>query len=812
MRILKKITKWITLFFKQVGRSITRFRWRNLTWQRLVRWTGFTTAIGFALLLILFFSVREGLFGKLPAKEELQNISNFNASEVYSYDSILLGKYYIENRTNTTFENISPYIKDALIATEDVRFYQHDGIDKRSLARVIIKSILLQDESSGGGSTLTQQLAKNLFPRQNYRFLSLPINKVKEAIIASRLEQIYSKEEILTLYLNTVPFGGNVFGIEAATKRFFNKSARKINPEEAAVLVGMLKATTSYSPRLYPERARGRRNVVLGQMVKYGYLPKEEADSLKALPLKLDYHYATHNDGLAPYFREKLRHELDRWFREHPKEDGSSYNLYTDGLRIYTTLDARVQRFAEKAVADHMKDLQATFFQHWKERKPWGNQTDILTRAMRRSKRYKSLVADGKSEEEIMAIFHQPIPMTVFTWDGEVEKVMSPMDSIAYYQMFLNAGFLAVRPDNGHIKAWVGGINHKYFQYDHVLATRQVGSTFKPIVYAAALENGEDPCEYISNEQRTYEEYKGWSPRNADNVYEGSYSMEGALSKSINTITVELMMRTGIDHVADVAHRMGVQHKIPQEPSIALGTADLSLYEMLSVYTTIVNHGVHVAPVYLLRVEDQHGNVLFNFYDKPEIRRALDRQTADMMIEMMKSVVDSGSASRLRYRYGLRNDIIGKTGTTQSHADGWFIGATPALVAGAWVGGEDPLIRFRTLSLGQGGNTALPIWALFMQQVNQEKTLQKVAYARFPQPSPDILERLDCPFYQDPEEEKGLLERLFSRDDDKQGKEKDEQVAEQTRKPNTSPTQQRRKKQKKKLVDVLKDIFGSNNE
>lgn len=796
------------MFFKRSMRRLRHFRWHDLTWQRLLRWFGFAIFTCFALLLLLFFSVREGLLGKLPSKEELQNINNFNASEVYSYDSALLGKYYIENRTNTTFENISSYIKDALIATEDIRFYQHEGIDKRSLARVIIKSILLQDESSGGGSTITQQLAKNLFPRRDYRFLSLPINKVKEAIIASRLEETYSKEELLTLYLNTVPFGGNVFGIEAATKRFFNKSARNINPEEAAVLVGMLKATTSYNPRLYPDRAKSRRNVVLGQMVKYGYLPKDKADSLKALPLALDYHYYTHNDGLAPYFREKLRHELDRWFREHPKEDGSFYNLYTDGLKIYTTLDARVQQFSEKAVSEHMKNLQTTFFQHWKDRKPWGKQDNILKQAMRRSKRYKSLVAAGKTEEEIEAIFNQPIPMIVFTWDGEVEKNMSPMDSIAYYQMFLNAGFLAVRPDNGHIKAWVGGINHKYFKYDHVLATRQVGSTFKPIVYAAALENGEEPCEYISNEQRVYEEYEGWSPRNSDNEYEGSYSMEGALTKSINTVTVELMMRTGIDRVIDLAHRMGIGSKLPHEPSIALGTADLSLYEMLSVYTTIVNHGVHVKPVYLLRVEDQHGNVLFNFYDKPEIRRALDRQTADIMIQMMKSVVDSGTANRLRYRYGLRNDIIGKTGTTQSHADGWFIGATPALVAGAWVGGQNPLVRFRTLSLGQSSNTALPIWALFMQQVNQEKALQKVAYARFPQPSPEILAMLDCPFYKDPEEDKGFLWRLFAGGDDEKKEEKDERVAEQARKPDAQ--QQRRKKQKKKLVDVLKDIFGGN--
>lgn len=802
----------MSMSFKNLGKKLNQFSLRDLTWQKLLRWAGIAAGLFVICIFAFFFSIRAGLFGPLPSQEALLHIDNFNASEVYSYDSILIGKYYIENRTNTTFENISPYIKDALIATEDARFYEHDGIDYRSLMRVLFKSILLQDESSGGGSTISQQLAKNLFPRQHYMLFSLPINKIREAIIASRLEKHYSKEDILTLYLNTVPFGGNVFGIEAAIKRFFNKSAHNIKPEEAAVLVGMLKATTSYNPRLYPERAKSRRNVVLNQMAKYGYLSEDKADSIKALPLTLNYHYVTHNDGLAPYFREKLRHELDRWFREHPKEDGSTYNLYTDGLKIYTTLDTRVQKMAEKAVSKHMKELQATFLQHWKGRKPWGENNEILKRAMRRSKRYKNLLAEGKTEEEIAKVFQEPVPMSVFTWDGEVEKVMSPMDSIAYYQMFLNAGFLAARPDNGHIKAWVGGINHKFFKYDHVIATRQVGSTFKPIVYAAALENGEDPCEYISNELRTYEKYDDWSPRNADNDYEGSYSMEGALANSVNTITVDLMMRTGIDKVVDLAHRMGIRSKIPEQPSIALGTADLSLYEMLSVYTTIVNHGTYVKPVYLLSVEDRNGEVLFDFYDKPEVERALERETADMMIQMLKSVADSGTAKRLRFRYGLKNDIIGKTGTTQSQTDGWFIGATPALVAGAWVGGEDPQVRFRSLSLGQGGNTALPIWALFMQQFNQEKSLQKVAYARFPEPSRRVKDMLDCPFYRDPNDEKGILWRLFAGGDDKKkAQEKDERLAEeQQKREKPQPQQPRRRKEKKKFVDVLRDIFGGN--
>ncbi|MEM9673819.1 MAG: transglycosylase domain-containing protein [Bacteroidota bacterium] len=791
-------------------RSLLRQEQRRLT-RHPIRYILFRLILigifGLIFSIGLIYSVHSGWFGKLPTYAELKDVRNHTASEVYSFDGVLLGRYYIENRTVTTIDKVPTALLNALVATEDARFYEHEGIDYRSLARVLVKSILLQNESSGGGSTLTQQLAKNLYPRQRHGLLTMPVNKIREAIIARRIENLYPKEEILMLYLNTVPFGGNVYGIEAASRRFFNKSAADLHTEESAVLVGMLKATTTYSPRLYPERAQQRRNVVLSQMEKYGYLTTVDKDSLQELSLELDYNFITHNTGLAPYFREKLRHELQQWLNDHPKDDGTVYNLYTDGLKVYTTLDARLQRHAEQAVKEHMKDLQQTFDKHWEGRRPWGEDETMIRRAMLNSDRYKRGKQAGKSDEEINAEFTQPTLMTVFTWDGEQEKTMTPLDSIRYYQMFLNAGFLAMRPENGHVKAWVGGIDHKYFQYDHVTAQRQVGSTFKPVVYAAALETGANPCEYISNERRVYANYKDWSPGNSDGKYDGFYSMQGALTNSVNTVTVDLMMNTGVDRVVNLAQRMGVQNDLPLEPAIALGTADLSLYEMLSVYSTFVNRGINVKPIYVLGIEDQEGNVIAKFNDKPNVQRALSQRTAELMVEMMKTVVDSGTARRLRFRYGLKNDIIGKTGTTQSHADGWFIGATPKLVAGAWVGGDNRLVRFRSISLGQGANTALPIYGKFMQAFNQDATFKKLRYAKFPQPSRWVRSTLACDFYRE-EEDKGFLREFFAK------KENDDRKPERIYEPNPtrSPVKKRTQQKKKKvgLKDIVRSIFGGN--
>lgn len=801
---MQKILRKLSLFLQGEIQQLLRHPFRFIVFRLFL-----LGLFGLLFGLGLIYAVHSGWFGELPNYAELKNIRNHTASEVYSYDGVLMGRYYIENRTVTTIDKVPASLLNALVATEDARFYEHEGIDYRSLGRVLIKSILLQNESAGGGSTLTQQLAKNLYPRQRHGLLTMPVNKIKEAILARRIENLYAKDEILMLYLNTVPFGGNVYGIEAAARRFFNKSATELHPEQAAVLVGMLKATTTYSPRLYPERALQRRNVVFSQMKKYQYLSANEKDSLQALPLELNYNFITHNTGLAPYFREKLRHEAQQWLNKHPKEDGTTYNLYTDGLKIYTTIDARLQHHAENAVESHMKELQNTFFEHWQDQKPWGEDETMIRRAMLNSDRYRRGKRAGKSDEEINAEFTQPVLMTVFTWDGEVEKTMTPLDSIRYYQMFLNAGFLAMRPENGHVKAWVGGIDHKYFQYDHVTAKRQVGSTFKPVVYAAALESGADPCDYISNERRTYAEYADWSPGNSDGKYDGFYSMEGALTHSVNTVTVDLMMNAGVDRVVDLAHRMGVRSDLPERPAIALGTADLSLFEMLSVYSTFVNRGMNVKPIYILGIEDQEGNVIAKFNDKPEFKRALSQQTADVMVEMMKSVVDSGTARRIRYRYGIKNDMIGKTGTTQSHADGWFIGATPKLVAGAWVGGDNRLVRFRNIKLGQGANTALPIWANFIQAFNKDETFKSLRYARFPTPSRSVRAALACDFYRDEDDEGGFLRELFAKKGEK------ERTEAQKESPNydraTKPRTTTRKKEKKvKLKDVLRSIFGGN--
>ncbi len=719
----------------------------------------------FGLWLLVFL----GAFGKLPSALELKNIHNHTASEIYSVDGKLLGKYYIENRINVTYEEISPDIINALIATEDARFFEHSGIDLRSWVRVFVKTILMRKQSAGGGSTLSQQLAKNLYPREKYMMLTVPIIKIKEMIIAKRLERIYSKDELINLYLNTVPFGSNMFGVQVAAGQLFNATAKDITIQNAAVLVGMLKANTSYNPVRNPERSLARRNTVLSQMQKYNYISKEDFDSLKTLPLEVDYRRESNNEGLATYLREQLRIELDDLIQNYQKPDGSPYNIYTDGLKIYTTIHSKMQDFAEQAVAEHMKQLQKKFDKHWKGRKPWGKD-EIISKEMKASVRYKSLKAKGFTDQEIDTIFNTPINMTVFTWNGDEVKKMSPLDSIKYYYALLNAGFLAMEPQTGAIRAWVGGIDHQYFKYDHVRSARQVGSVFKPIVYANALRNGIEPCEYIPNEQVIYAQYEDWSPRNADGVYGGVYSMEGGLTGSVNTISVGLIMKMGIDSVVDLAHQMGFSNDIPNGPAIALGAVEGSLYDMVQVYGTFANRGVKPNPYYLTRIETSKGDTIVEFEHPKPFERVLPKEESDIMIEMMQSVVDSGTAKRLRYKYGLYNDIAGKTGTTQSHADGWFVGFTPKLVAGAWVGGESPRVRFRSLSLGQGANTSLPIWGLFMQKVYKDPEFKQWRNATFQDPSTEIFERMDClPYLEEMPEIDSLnsdgfnaqIERLF---------------------------------------------------
>ncbi|MFW5761807.1 MAG: penicillin-binding protein 1A, partial [Cyclobacteriaceae bacterium] len=712
-------------------------------------------AVGIPVLLFLLinfifiFSVYRGAYGALPTYAELKNIKNNVASELYSADGKLIGKYFIQERTNTPFADLPDHLINALIATEDARFYLHHGIDIKSLFRVVFKSILLQQESAGGGSTLTQQLAKNLYPRSDHGLLTLPVNKVKEAFTASRLEKIYSKQDILTLYLNTVSFSENAFGIQTAAERYFSVKPAELNLQQSAVLVGMLKATHNYNPRHFPEASKNRRNIVFQQMARYEFISQQEADSLQHLPLEINYSSLSHNQGLAPYFREYLRQRIGNLLKSQQNEAGKKYNLYTDGLKIYTTIDSRLQNHAQLAMQQQMKNLQKIFDVHWSENKPWNSSSDILADAVKKTARYRQLVAEGKDYQEIIDIFAQPRKMKIFTWEGEKEVEMSPLDSVKHYIMFLNAGLMSMDPHTGDVKAWVGGINHKYFKFDHVNGgtKRQVGSVFKPFVYSAALEKGIEPCQYLANEQREYEEFENWTPRNADGQYEGFYSMLGALSNSINTISVDLLMQTGPQQVISLASNAGINSKIPEVPSIALGTPDISLFEMVTAYCMFANKGRPVTPRYLTKIEDSQGNVIFEVPRRAPGERIMSLLNAEIMLEMMKSVVNSGTAARLRFQYNIYNDIAGKTGTTQDNSDGWFMGITPNLVTGVWVGADDPRIHFRSTALGQGAATALPVFANFSQRLNNDPDFRFITSVRFKRPPTQVLQKLDCEPY-----------------------------------------------------------------
>jgi penicillin-binding protein 1A len=761
--------------------------------------------LGFGLLLFLFVTatllgtVYIGLWGKLPDYYTLKSIKNANASEIYSEDGVILGRVYAENRTNVNFKDISPDAINAVIATEDARFYEHNGIDNRSLMRVLVKSLLMGDKSSGGGSTLSQQLSKNLYPRGNFGPFSMPVNKIKEAITASRLEKIYSKKEILQLYLNTVSFGEKVFGIESASRQFFSKPASKLEIHECAVLIGMLKAPTSYNPRLHPEKSKQRRNIVLSQMAKYKFIPEHKLKELQARPLRIQYQKQSVQTGLASYFRERIRIETNNILKKYPKEDGTYYDIYRDGLNIITTLDARMQMYAEKAVAEHMKNLQSQFIQHWGNKSPWGDNMDVIEDAKVRSERYKSLKLKGKSATEINKIFNEKVNMKIFTWNGDKEVKMSPIDSIKHYTKLLNTGFLAMEPQSGKIKAWVGGINFDHFKYDHVKSKRQVGSIFKPIVYAAALQEGVSPFEYLPNERKIYEEYDNWSPRNANNLYQGSYSMEGALAESVNTIAVDVLMETGIQNTIVLAEEMGIDSNLPKVPSLALGTADISLFEMIQVYATLANRGVHTDPYYISKIKDNKGNLIVDLTSLREKNRyILPPETADIINHMLQAVVNDGTGKSLRSVYGLQGDLAGKTGTTQSQADGWYIGYNSNLVAGVWVGAEDMRIHFNSLSLGQGASMALPIYGKFMHKLSTNKNFNRYTDSPITRPTSDVLADLDMPHYLAPEN--NFFENLFgvkTIDQDKLMKRKERR--------------ENRKKEKSSIYEKIKNIFGRKN-
>ncbi len=704
-------------------------------------------------------SVYWEIWEPLPSRQQLADIRQSEATEIYAEGGELLGKYFIFDRQRVEYNQIPPQLIDALIATEDSRFFKHNGVDRRSLLRVIFKTILLQDESAGGGSTLSQQLIKNLYPRRDHGLFSMPVSKVKEGILATRLEKIYTKEEILTLYLNTVPFGDNTFGIESASEKFFGKSAEDLSLQESAVIVGMLKASYRYNPRLFPERSELRRNVVLSQMQKYGYLTVEEYSIASKKPLTLSYRPFSHDKGIAPYFRASLKAKVQDWLTAFNDSTGNNYNLFTSGLKVYTTLDYEMQQLAEASMTQHLSQLQADFEKSYGQSAPWLKNSDIIKSELSKSKTYVRLKTKGLSEQQILDSMNVKHNVELWDWEGKKIVQASTLDSIRHYKKFLNAGVLSVSPFDGQVKAWVGGINFEHFQYDHVRQSkRQVGSTFKPIVYATALENGVEPCKFYSARQVTYANYNNWTPTNSgDPDYDRRYSMKAALSGSVNTVAVKVMEDGGINNVIELAHQMGIESSIPEVPSIALGTAELTVMELAKAYTSFLNAGKPASPYFIARIEDSKGKVLASFSPEVGEEPVLSKETREIMIEMMKGVIEEGTGQRLRQRYGLQNDIAGKTGTTQDNKDGWFVGLTPRLVTVTWVGADDHRVGFRTTAMGQGANSALPIFGLLQQKMNADSQFDRYTKVRFPTASINTLNKLSCI----PEKKEGLLNRVF---------------------------------------------------
>ncbi|MCL2291028.1 MAG: transglycosylase domain-containing protein [Bacteroidetes bacterium] len=671
----------------------------------------------------------------MPSFSELENPQTNLATEVYSSDGELLGKYYLENRSPCKYDDLSPHLISALKATEDVRFEKHSGIDVRALGRVFAGVVTRSNK--GGGSTLTQQLAKNLFPRDPGagKFKTI-FTKLKEWVVATKLEREYSKNEILAMYLNTVDFGNNSMGIKSAAATYFNKTPADLTVEESALLVGMLKAPTRYSPKRNPVASLNRRNTVLHQLHKYNYLTKSEYDSIQELPIDLSQ-FATqhHATGIATYFREYLRLWLAEWCRNNPKSDGSYYDIYKDGLKIYTTIDSRMQRHAERAVQEHICNvLQPRFFQHIKGQRnaPFSNITEketqrILDAGMRRSERYALMKDDGATEEEIKQVFATKVKMKILTWDrGMVDTLMSPIDSIRYMKSFLHCGMMAMDVNSGHIKAYVGGVNYQYFQFDHVkLSKRQVGSTFKPYVYAVAMQSGEySPCTMVPNVPVTFQLPEGgtWTPRNSSDYKNGMMlPLNEALAASLNYVSAYLMKQFGPQAVINLIRNMGVTSGIPAVPSIALGACEMSLYEQVGAINCFPNQGVYVEPTFVTRICDNNGSTIYKYV--PKTNEAMDQITAFKTAKLMQGVVDYGTGGRLRSQYKLNFPLAGKTGTTDNHSDGWFVGYTPVLTAGVWVGCEDRAAHFRTIDLGQGARTAMPVFALFMQKCYEDPAL-----------------------------------------------------------------------------------------
>ncbi|MBW8245016.1 penicillin-binding protein [Muricauda oceani] len=727
-----------------------------------IKWFWIIFGAGVLSAVLIFLLASWGVFGEMPTFERLENPETNLATEFLSSDGETLGKLYLDdNRTWVDYETLPQNLVNALVATEDARYYDHSGIDARGFVRA-----LAYLGTKGGASTISQQLARQLFigVRDKESTTNAILQKIKEWVIATRLERNYTKQEIIAMYLNIYDFGYNADGIRSAARIYFGKEPTELKTEESAVLVGMLKNSSLYNPMRREELVYNRRNTVLGQMAKYGYISEKEKDSLQSSEMKINFNPESHREGLATYFRMYMQRYLNNWVRENPKPDGENYNIYLDGLKVYTTIDSRMQRNAEEAVQEHMSNLQAEFFhQNTPDRNPTapfldlskGEIDTILMNAMKRSPRWRQLKREGLSEKDIEATFHKKTEMTVFDWNSdsyEKDTIMTPMDSIRYYKTFLRTAMMSMEPQTGHVKAWVGGIDYKHFQYDNVIqGSRQAGSLFKPFVYAAAIDQLRySPCYTLPDNQYSIEPGKhgnmlAWTPKNSDGKYSGEdMSLKTALANSVNTITAQLIDRVGPGAVVSMAKNMGITKEIPAVPSIALGTPDVSVYEMVGAFGTYANQGVYVKPVMVTRIEDKNGTVLFEY--KPETKDVLSKDVAYAMINLLEGVTQYGSGGRLRHTYGknntvykeiitgypyeLTNPIAGKTGTTQNQSDGWFMGMVPNLVTGVWVGGEDRSIHFNRLLYGQGASMALPIWGLYMKKnyANEEIGVSKDAF------------------------------------------------------------------------------------
>jgi penicillin-binding protein 1A len=764
----------------------------TLDFSKYIRWFWMTFVGGILGVILLFLLASWGVFGEMPDIDALQNPKTNLASQIISSDGKLIAKFYLDdNRTPVEYDELPQNLVDALIATEDARYHEHSGIDAIGTLRAFVFL-----GSKGGASTISQQLARQLFVGiRSKNKLQAATQKIKEWVIATRLERQYTKEEIIAMYFNIYDFGNNADGIRSAASIYFGKDHKDLDIKESAMLVGMFKNSSFYNPRPHrnPIGTRNRRNVVLSQMEKYGFITEEVRDSLQKTELDLNYSPQSHKEGLATYFRAYLDGFMKNWIKDNPKPDGSKYNLYNDGLKIYTTIDSRMQKYAEDAVQQHMPRLQAEFEnQNTPDRNPTApfleldeNEIEALLKSsMRKGERWRIMKNQGKSDKEIETSFYKPTGMTIFSWKGDIDTIMKPIDSMRYYKTILHTGMMSMDPQTGHVKAWVGGINMRHFQYDHVKqGKRQVGSTFKPFVYATAIDQLHlSPCDTLPRQQITIEANKfgnpePWTARNSDGRYDGFMTLKSALANSVNTVTARLMDKVGPQPVIDMAKKLGVEEDILAVPAIALGTPDLSVYEMVAAYSTFANKGVYNKPVMVTRIEDKNGTVLYQF--TPESKDVLSEEVAYTTVNLLQGVTEGGSGTRLRttgyekwrpeyneiitgYPYEFKNPIAGKTGTTQNQSDGWFMGMVPNLVTGVWVGAEDRAAHFKTITYGQGASMALPIWGLYMKACYNDSNLD-ISQGEFERPKELSIE-VDCSKY-NPQDDSDVLQKDNALDD-----------------------------------------------